>query len=83
MRNEFLWAIMLLVNFLAIIFAYSKFGKIGLYAWIPISTILANIQVVMLVDLFGFGTTLGNILYAGGFLVTDIKEEFEEALKNI
>ena len=64
MRNEFLWAVMLLINFLAIIFAYSKFGKIGLYIWIPISTILANIQVVMLVDLFGFGTTLGNILYA-------------------
>ena len=42
MRNEFLWAVMLLINFLAIIFAYSKFGKIGLYIWIPISTILAN-----------------------------------------
>ena len=87
MRNEFLWAVMLLINFLAIIFAYSKFGKIGLYIWIPISTILANIQVVMLVDLFGFGTTLGNILYAGGFLVTDIlaenygKEHAKKAVK--
>lgn len=75
MRNEFLWAGMLIVNFLAILFAYVRFGRIGLYIWIPISTILANIQVVMLVDLFGFGTTLGNILYAGGFLVTDILAE--------
>lgn len=75
MRNEMLWAGMLIVNFLAILFAYVRFGKIGLYIWIPISTILANIQVVMLVDLFGFGTTLGNILYAGGFLVTDILAE--------
>lgn len=75
MKNEMLWASMLIVNFLAILFAYVRFGKVGLYAWIPISTILANIQVVMLVDLFGFGTTLGNILYAGGFLVTDILAE--------
>ncbi|WP_410207479.1 queuosine precursor transporter [Fusobacterium sp.] len=74
-NNEILWFIMLVVNFSLIIFAYKKFGKIGLYTWIPISTIIANIQVVLLVDLFGFGTTLGNILYAGGFLVTDILAE--------
>lgn len=75
MRNELYWALMLIVNFLSILFIYKKFGKIGLYAWIPISTILANIQVVLLVKLFGFSTTLGNILYAGGFLVTDILAE--------
>ena len=75
MKNEILWFSMLVANFLFILFAYKKFGKIGLYTWIPISTILANIQVVLLVDLFGFGTTLGNILYAGGFLVTDILAE--------
>ena len=74
-KNEFLWFVMLVVNFSCILFAYKKFGKIGLYTWIPISTILANIQVVLLIDLFGFGTTLGNILYAGGFLVTDILAE--------
>ena len=74
-RNELLWFCMLVINFGLILFAYKKFGRIGLYAWIPISTILANIQVVLLVDLFGFGTTLGNILYAGGFLVTDILAE--------
>lgn len=75
LNNEILWFIMLVVNFSFILLIYKKFGKIGLYAWIPISTILANIQVAMLVDLFGFGTTLGNILYAGGFLVTDILAE--------
>ena len=54
-RNELLWFCMLVINFGLILFAYKKFGRIGLYAWIPISTILANIQVVLLVDLFGFG----------------------------
>lgn len=75
MRNEFLWIAMLILNFASIMFAYKKFGKIGLYIWVPISTILANLQVVLFVDLFGFGTTLGNIMYAGGFLVTDILSE--------
>lgn len=75
MRNEFLWLAMLVVNFASIMFAYKKFGKIGLYIWVPIATLLANLQVVLFVDLFGFGATLGNIMYAGGFLVTDILSE--------
>lgn len=75
MKNELMWLVMMLVNFISILYIYKKYGKIGLYIWIPISTILANIQVVLLVDLFGIGTTLGNILYAGGFLVTDILAE--------
>jgi hypothetical protein len=75
MKNELLWLLMLILNFLSIIFIYKKFGKIGLYVWVPISTILANLQVVLLVDLFGIGATLGNILYAGGFLITDILSE--------
>lgn len=66
---------MLLVNFLCIIFIYKKIGKLGLFIWVPISTILANLQVMLLVNLFGLETTLGNIMYAGGFLVTDILSE--------
>lgn len=75
LSNEVLWLLMLITNFASIIFAYRYFGKIGLYVWIPISIFMANIQVVLLVDLFGFGTTLGNIAYASGFLVTDILSE--------
>lgn len=87
MNNILLWFLMMLINFLCISFSYKKFGKIGLYIWVPISTILANIQVVILVKLFGMDATLGNILYAGGFLVTDIlsenygKEEARTAVK--
>lgn len=75
MKNELLWAIMLIMNFGAILFAYKKFGKIGLFIWIPISTILANVQVLITLELFGFTATLGNIIYASGFLVTDILSE--------
>ncbi len=75
MQNELLWLAMLLANFLLIILAYRLFGKWGLIMWIPISVIVANIQVIQTVKLFGLAATLGNIVYATSFLVTDILSE--------
>lgn len=66
---------MLLVNFLLIILAYKLFGKWGLIMWIPVSVIAANIQVIQTVKLFGLAATLGNIVYATSFLITDILSE--------
>lgn len=43
--------------------------------WIPVSVIVANIQVVQTVNLFGFAATLGNVVYATSFLITDILSE--------
>nr|WP_255700400.1 queuosine precursor transporter [Dethiosulfovibrio faecalis] len=54
---------------------YRLWGKQGLLCWIPVSVILANIQVVKMVSLFGITSTLGNIVYASAFLVTDILSE--------
>ncbi len=73
--NEWLWLVMLLVNFAAILISYRLWGKLGLYIWVPIAAIIANIQVTKTVDLFGFEATLGNIVYATSFLVTDILSE--------
>lgn len=84
--NELLWLAMLLVNFLAIMVAFRKWGRVGLCIWIPISVILANIQVTKNVVLFGLEATLGNIVYATGFLATDIINEFygsKEAKKSV
>lgn len=86
MQNEILWLVMLLANFLFIILAYRLFGKWGLIIWIPISVIVANIQVIQTVELFGLVATLGNIVYASSFLVTDILSENygkEEAKKAV
>ncbi len=86
MHNEILWLAMLLANFLLIILAYKLFGKWGLIMWIPISVIVANIQVIQTVELFGLVATLGNIVYASSFLVTDILSENygkEEAKKAV
>ncbi len=59
MGNEVLWFIFAIVNFLMIVFAYKLFGKTGLFAWIALGTILANIQVTKTIDfhIFGFVAT--------------------------
>ncbi|MFV0436101.1 MAG: queuosine precursor transporter [Desulfopila sp.] len=73
--NELLWFAMLIANFLLILFLYRFAGRTGLFLWVPIATIVANIQVVKMVNLFGVEATLGNIVYASSFLVTDILSE--------
>ena len=73
--NELLWLGMLIVNFAFILGVYRLFGKLGLYIWIPVAVIVANIQVVKYVELLGLTATLGNIVYASSFLVTDILSE--------
>lgn len=64
-----------LVNFLLFLLCYRFFGKVGLYAWIGFATVLANIQVVKVVDLFGFAMTLGNTMYATIYLCSDLLNE--------
>lgn len=73
--NELLWLIYILINYLFVLFAYRKWGKIGVMIFVPISIILANIQVLKEVMLFGTVTTLGNIAYGSIFLVSDILSE--------
>ncbi len=75
MSNELLWILFALVNFVLITLSYKLFGKTGLFAWIALGTILANIQVTKTIDFNFFGVhlvaTLGNIMYGTLFLVTD------------
>lgn len=75
MNNEILWLLMMAVNFGIIMLLYRWLGQIGILLWIPIAVILANIQVIKAIDLFGVSATLGNILYGTTFLVTDILSE--------
>ena len=73
--NVLLWIGFALVNFGLIVLVYKLFGKSGLFAWIAMGTILANIQVTKSVDFdlgfVVFSATLGNIMYGTLFLVTD------------
>lgn len=56
---------------------YRFFGSAGLYCLSAAATILANIEVVLLIRAFGMEQTLGNVLFASTFLVTDILSECE------
>lgn len=56
---------------------YKLFGKTGLYCLSAAATILANIEVVLLINAFGMEQTLGNVLFAVTFLITDILSECE------
>jgi len=75
MNTIALWLILMLVNFLAILLFYKLFDEVGLYSWIAISAIIANIQVLKTIELFGLVVTLGNIIYGTSFLATDILSE--------
>ena len=73
--NELFLVITLLVSFGGTLLFLKIFGKGGLFAWIGICTVLANIEVTILVHAFGMDQTLGNTLFAATFLATDILSE--------
>ena len=73
--NELFLIITLLVSFGGTLLFLRAFGKGGLFAWIGICTVLANIEVTLLVHAFGMDQTLGNTLFAATFLATDILSE--------
>jgi queuosine precursor transporter len=75
MFNEWFGLIFVLVNFALVLAMYRIFGKTGLFVWIGVSTILANLQVVKTIEIFGLTATLGNAMYGTAFLVTDILNE--------
>ncbi len=84
--NELLLALTLLVSFGGTLLFLKVFGKGGLFAWIGICTVFANIEVTIVVRAFGMDQTLGNTLFAATFLATDILSEIygkKEASKGV
>lgn len=77
MRNELLLIASLVVIYGGILVWFRLFGKSGLFGWTILATIAANIEVLILVNAFGMEQTLGNVLFASTFLVTDILSEVE------
>ncbi len=75
MTNELLLILSIIVLFSAVVAFYYFFDIQGLFCWTVLATIAANIEVLILVNAFGMEQTLGNILFASTFLVTDILSE--------
>lgn len=75
MLNEILIILSFIVIYGGVILFYRLFGKNGLLAFNIFATLLANIEVMLLVRAFGIEMTLGNVLFASTFLITDILSE--------
>ncbi len=82
MYNIFLLGLLALLSFSLLIFSYRKLGLIGIYAYVIVCVIAANIQVNKFIhysifDGFSLDATLGNVAYGSIFLATDfINEKF-------
>lgn len=75
--NELLLLFSVVFIFGAALLSYHLFGKAGLIVVSACASILANIEACILIDAFGMEQTLGNVLFAVTFLVTDILSENE------
>ncbi|MBN2618387.1 MAG: queuosine precursor transporter [Spirochaetales bacterium] len=90
MSNLSIFFVFALINFALISLAFRLFGKRGILGYIILSVIAANLQVNKGV-LFNFGlfeleATLGNVMFAGIFLATDLLNEkygYKEARKAV
>ena len=84
--NEIMLFVEIVLFFSLILLIKKIIGKSGLFAWIGIATVLAEIQVTKCITIFGISATLGNVLFASNFLVTDILRECytqEDAKKGV
>ena len=73
--NEILLFVEIVVMFSLLLLSKKFFGKNGLYLWIGLASVLANIQVTKSINIFGISATLGNVMFASNFLATDILSE--------
>lgn len=75
MTNELLIITSFVIIYGGVVAFYRFFGKNGLLAFNVLATLLANIEVLLLVKAFGVEMTLGNVMFASTFLITDIMSE--------
>ncbi|WP_336771733.1 queuosine precursor transporter [Paenibacillus sp. MMO-58] len=76
MFNLWFGALFMLVHFTLFLISYRLFGRVGIYAWIGMATVLANVQVVKTVEMpFDIVITLGNTMYGTIYLASDLLNE--------
>ncbi|OKP97386.1 queuosine precursor transporter [Paenibacillus sp. P46E] len=72
-----LWGMLfVVVNFGFYLLCYRLFGKKGLYAWVGVATVIANIQVAKTIAMpFDIVMTLGNTMYVTLYMTSDLLNE--------
>jgi conserved hypothetical integral membrane protein len=75
MFNLSLGILFMLVHFTLFLAAYRLFGKSGVYGWVAMASVVANIQVIKTIDMFSIVLTLGNTMYGTIYLASDLLNE--------
>lgn len=73
--NILLSIMSIILCFGTVVLIHKLFKKEGLYVWLSVASIIANILVCKNINIAGICFTLGNILFASNFLATDILSE--------
>ena len=74
----FIWVFQIIFCYFSILGALKFFGKTGIYVYVALAIILANIQVLKVIEFpfFPEPMALGTILFISVFLCTDILNEY-------
>lgn len=70
--NEMLLVIEVVATFFCVVLTNRAFGKNGLFVWVAIASVTANVMTAKTIDVFGFNVTAGTVFFASVFLATDI-----------
>jgi uncharacterized integral membrane protein (TIGR00697 family) len=73
--NLLLGIMELVLCFGGVIVMDKLFGKRGLFVWMALAVVFANIQVSKQIDIGNISVSLGNVLFASTYLATDILNE--------
>lgn len=75
---EIMWGLLLVVAFTSVLGMLRLFGEAGLYIYIVIATLAANIQVLKLANFSFYDNPipLGTVLFSTTYLCTDILNEY-------
>ncbi|NIO09729.1 MAG: queuosine precursor transporter [Deltaproteobacteria bacterium] len=74
-RQELLWLLTVVADLGSALLMYRLFGKMGLYASVVLSILLANLQGPKLIIILGMQTSMGVIIYSGIYFATDMLSE--------
>ncbi len=74
---ELVWVLMLATCFASVLALLRLFGKAGLYVYMAVAVVLANLQVLKPVQfsVYADPVALGTVLFSSTYLVTDILNE--------
>ena len=75
MSNTILLFVEIIITFSLLLTFYKLFGKVGLFVWVAIATVLANIITAKNANIFGMSVAIGTVMFASTFLATDILSE--------